>query len=388
MTSDKVSVEAAKKAALDVLLHNAGNSATSLPRTAAWGYPEPYTRDLMICSLGILVSRNEELMLSLRRVLETLAENQSTHGHIPGLVDDPEDRGSSDTTPLFLVGLSLYRRATGEKSFLEDAAKRALTWMVYQSPDDRVLVAQQPTSDWRDEQWVAGYGLYVNTLVYTYLRLFGLDDKAKIVRQLINESTATGGALHKHVHEGLRLKEKNYYALWSYKVHSSERFDLVGNSLAILAGVPTRSRAKSMADWIEFECKGLRERGQLASDLPPNLFPYITPDDPDWRPRYYDYNMPGEYHNGGIWPFTCGLYVAALVAAGRPRVAQRKFEALTRLVQKSNRGDLEFGFNEWFRAQDEAPMGQDWQSWSAAMYLYAAACVEQNKTPFFDDLRA
>jgi hypothetical protein len=162
----------------------------------------------------------------------------------------------------------------------------------------------------------------------------------------------------------------------------------VGNSLAILAGVPTRSRARSMADWIEFECKGLRERGQLASDLPPNLFPYITPDDPDWRPRYYDYNMPGEYHNGGIWPFTCGLYVAALVAAGRPRVAQRKFEALTRLVQKSNRGDLEFGFNEWFRAQDEAPMGQDWQSWSAAMYLYAAACVEQNKTPFFDDLRA
>jgi glycogen debranching enzyme len=182
MSSDRVSVEAAKKAALDVLLYNASNSATSLPRTAAWGYPEPYTRDLMICSLGVLVSRNEELMLSLRRVLETLAENQSTHGHIPGLVDDPEDRGSSDTTPLFLVGLSLYRRATGERSFLEDAAQRALTWMEYQSPDDRVLVAQQPTSDWRDEQWVAGYGLFVNALVYTYLRLFGLDDKAKIVR--------------------------------------------------------------------------------------------------------------------------------------------------------------------------------------------------------------
>jgi hypothetical protein len=387
MASQGVPVEAAKKAALEVLLYNARHSATSLPRTAAWGYPEPYTRDIMICSLGVLVSRNEELISSLRRVLETLANGQSPHGHVPGLVDDPEDRGSSDTTPLFLVGLSLYRRATGEKSFLEDAAQRALTWMAYQSPDDRVLVAQQPTSDWRDEQWVVGYGLFVNTLVYVYLRLFGLDDKANAVRKLINESTATGGVLHKHVHEGLRLKNKPYYALWSYKVHSSERFDLVGNSLAILAGIPKRSRARSIADWIEAECKGLREGGHLGSELPPNLFPYITPDDPDWRPRYHEYNVPGEYHNGGIWPFACGLYVAALVAAGRPRVARRTFEALTRLVQKSKRADLAFGFNEWFRAQDETPVGQDWQSWSAAMYLYAAACVEQNETPFFDDLR-
>jgi glycogen debranching enzyme len=126
----------------------------------------------------------------------------------------------------------------------------------------------------------------------------------------------------------------------------------------------------------------------LASELPPNLFPYITPGDPDWRPRYHEFNAPGEYHNGGIWPFACGLYVAALVAAGRPLVARRKLEALTRLVQKSRRADLEFGFNEWFRAPDETPSGQDWQSWSAAMYLYAAACVEQNKTPLLDDLRA
>ncbi len=384
----KVSVvEAAKKAAVEVLLYNARNSSSNLPRTAAWGYPEPYTRDLMICSLGVLVSGNEELKSGLRRVLETLAKNQSPRGHVPGLVDDPEDRGSSDTTPLFLVGLSLYRRATGEKSFLEDAARRALTWMEYQSPDDRVLVAQQPTTDWRDEQWVLGYGLFVNTLVYTYLKLFGFKNKARTVRDLINDSTVTGGVLHKHVHEGLRVKAKPYYALWSYKVHSSERFDLVGNSLAIVVGVANRSRARSIVSWVEAECEGFRRRGLLASHLPPNLFPYILPDDPDWRARYSNYNMPGEYHNGGVWPFACALYVAALVAAGRPRLARRKLEALTQLVKKSKRSGLEFGFHEWFRAQDERPMGHDWQSWSAATYLYAAECVERNGTPFFDRLR-
>jgi len=32
-------------------------------------------------------------------------------------------------------------------------------------------------------------------------------------------------------------------------------------------------------------------------------------------------------------------------------------------------------------------MGQDWQTWSAALYLYAAKCVELNETPFFEEMR-
>jgi len=44
---------------------------------------------------------------------------------------------------------------------------------------------------------------------------------------------------------------------------------------------------------------------------------------------------------------------------------------------------LAFGFNEWLRPVDCRPAGQDWQTWSAAMYLYAAACVERQATPFF-----
>jgi hypothetical protein len=33
-------------------------------------------------------------------------------------------------------------------------------------------------------------------------------------------------------------------------------------------------------------------------------------------------------------------------------------------------------------------MGQDWQTWSAALYLYAAKCVEEKRTPFFDEMRS
>ena len=384
---DKELIKQAKEAAIKVLLHNMHGPYRGLPRTAGWGYPEPYTRDLLISSLGILVSGNKKLIQSLRRVLETLAKNQSRLGHISSLVNDPEDRGASDCTPLFLIAIGLWRNATGEKDFLEEAAQKALNWMEYRSPSDRVIVSQLPTSDWRDEQWVLGYGLYVNTITYIYLRLFGQHERAGKLRESMGRFTVKGDRQNRHIHEGLVLRSKPYYALWSYKVYRSERFDLLGNSLAILSGIASATRAKHLVNWIETECKALRENSEMHVDLQPNFFPFIKPDEPDWLPRYEKYNQPGQYHNGGIWPFICGFYVAALVAARRYKLAEKKLVTLTNLIRPARKADVEFGFNEWHRAQDGTPQGEDWQSWSAAMYLYAATCVEQRKTPFLEQIR-
>ncbi len=386
-TKNRLEIEEAKKAALDVLLHNAHGPYYGLPRAAGWGYPEPYTRDLMFSIFGIAVSENQILIKTIRRVLEMLAVNQSMHGHIPSLVHDPENRGSSDTTPLFLVGAGIFRKLTGESDFLNEAVEKAMIWMEYQSPSDRYLVAQQPTSDWRDEQWVTGYGLFVNTLVYCYLRLLGRNERADLVLHELNRFTLTRGTIPHHVHEGLEVKHKPFYALWSYKIHFSERFDLLGNSLAILSGIASPARADNMISWIEEECSGMRKRGELAVDMPPNFFPYINPEDPDWHVRYSIYNNPGEYHNGGIWPFVCGFYVAALVAGKRFQLAEKKLITLTEIIKSSRTGSVDFGFNEWLKGQDGKPMGQDWQTWSAALYLYAAKCVEEKRTPFFDDMR-
>jgi hypothetical protein len=381
-------VAKARQAALEVLHHNMHGPYRRLPRAAGWGYPEPYTRDLMIAGLGTLVSGDEQLMASLRRVLEVLASNQTSRGHIPSLVHDPGDVGASDTTPLFLMTLGMYRRATGESDFLADAAARSLTWMEYQSPCDRVMVAQQPTTDWRDEQRVAGFGLYVNTVVYSYLQLFGMHDRAKGLHSMMERFTISADSRHLHAHEGLAVRRKPYYAMWSFKLFSSERFDLLGNSLAILSGIASPTRAETMATWIEDECRHLRQRGDLGVGLPPNFFPFVLPGDPEWSDRYERHNRPGQYHNGGVWPFVCGFYVAALVAAGRSRLARQKLDALTELNRRAKDTSLAFGFNEYLWAQDGRPGGHDWQTWSAAMYLYAAACVERRATPFFDDIRA
>ena len=50
--SQGILIEEAKNAAVEALLHNSHGPYRSLPRTAGWGYPEPYTRDLMIASLA------------------------------------------------------------------------------------------------------------------------------------------------------------------------------------------------------------------------------------------------------------------------------------------------------------------------------------------------
>ena len=173
------------------------------------------------------------------------------------------------------------------------------------------------------------------------------------------------------------------YALWSYKGMGDERCDLLGNSLAILTGLAAPTRANRMVAWIEDECDALRARGELALDLPPCLLPFVQPADEDWHSRYELYNLPGHYHNGGIWPFVCGFYVAALVAAGRQRLAEEKLRGLTELIRPAREAKVAFGFNEWFKAQDGTPCGQDWQTWSASMYLYAASCVEQGRALYF-----
>ena len=128
-TNNRNEIEQACKAALEVLLHNAHGPYHGLPRTAGWGYPEPYTRDLMISILGIAASGSEKLIQSIRKVLEVLAKNQTKRGHIPSLVHDKDDRGASDTTPLFLLAAGIFRKVTGEADFLSDAVEKAMLWM-------------------------------------------------------------------------------------------------------------------------------------------------------------------------------------------------------------------------------------------------------------------
>ncbi len=102
--------------------------------------------------------------------------------------------------------------------------------------------------------------------------------------------------------------------------------------------------------------------------------------------RSMSLNLPDQYHNGGIWPWVGGLYVAALTRAGR---LDKAGECLAKLAQANQLGrQNEWEFNEWLHGVSGEPRGSADQCWSAGMYIYAYTCVKQGREPVFDVLES
>jgi hypothetical protein len=157
----------------------------------------------------------------------------------------------------------------------------------------------------------------------------------------------------------------------------ADRFDTLGNLLAILFGVANAAQAGKILDYIH-GC-GLNEPYPVQA-----VYPVLQPGDKDWRDYYRvrNLNLPHHYHNGGAWPFIGGLYVAALVQAGRQAEAERQLARLTDMVRAGRTREWEF--NEWFHGQAGRPMGFAGQSWTAAMYLFAHDAVTKGRVSVFN----
>jgi hypothetical protein len=173
------------------------------------------------------------------------------------------------------------------------------------------------------------------------------------------------------------LVERPFYLPYIAFRDYADRFDTLGNLLAVLFGVADRSKANLILDYIE-GC-GLNEPYPVQA-----VYPVVHPGDKDWREYYRvrNINQPHHYHNGGAWPFIGGFYVVALVQTGRLEEAARQLAKLTTMNRLGKQGEWEF--NEWLHGLSGRPMGFAGQSWSAAMYLYACHAVEQGAPNIFN----
>jgi glycogen debranching enzyme len=166
------------------------------------------------------------------------------------------------------------------------------------------------------------------------------------------------------------LADSKYYLPYLSFRDVGEWFDTFGNLMAILAGVADSERSALILD--------LMRREGLADPPAKSIYPAIQPGDADWREYYGALNAPHHHHNGGVWPFLGGFYVAALVKVGLDREAEEALERLARL-------NLDGRFNEWHHGETSQPMGVECQAWSAGMFLYAAACVRRKRALYFDE---
>jgi glycogen debranching enzyme len=384
------------------------------------GYPQVWARDSMITLLGASLIGDERINHSLKASIDVLARNQTPLGCIPNNVDvrslKPNFQAYADSGLWFVIGSAFFLKQTGDKDFIRGkypAIKKTLKWYEYQDADQTGLITMAEASDWEDLFAVRGKGLYVNVLHYIALRGAGLiasclgdsdyaDDctkKAKRRRSRINScfwykegdidapmrlgygvGSLNEGGLCRLAKERLSssnsvLKEHSYYLPYITFRDFGEWFDSLGNLLAILSGVADEERAGALLNVIE--------RFRIAEPHPMrSIYPPVFPGGSDWRYyyRYGNLNLPHQYHNGGIWPFIGGFYVAVLVKMKRYMEARKALESLT-LLNKQGKENL-WEFNEWFNGKTIKPMGMAEQAWSAGMYIYAYEAVRKKRVLF------
>jgi glycogen debranching enzyme len=423
-------VDEARARAADILLAN--GSELGLLGGGGGAYKQVWARDSMICGLALLLLDAGRPIH--RRSLATLERYQSPLGNVPHNVGFPNladaaliahggslppeaqdnapvvdtiHSGCIDNSLWFILGHYAEWRTSGDVARLRSAwpaIQRALLWLRYQDSNECGLLEVHEAMDWADLFPNHYNSLYPNALYAAVWRAMGhlaaaLGEPAAPyfttaaetswkVNQLLwvgPEVPRDWPWIERYRREWIyparrvdtELVTRPYYLPYMGFRDYGDRCDTLGNCLAILLGVASPAQATRILNYLHGA--GLNEPYPIrALDHPIDL------GDPDWREylRLRDLNKPDHYHNGGIWPFIGGFYVAALVAAGRRDEAAQQLACLAALNHQGVNGPWEF--TEWAHGRSGRPMGFPRQSWSAALYIYAYETVQRGTPPFFD----
>ncbi len=420
---------AARREARAVL--HACATAQGFTASAAGGlYPQVWARDGVITVIAAGVLNDPLIRKASLATLRTLRDYQGPLGRIPNNVDpsarrvDAMNSGAIDANSWYVLGVAHRHRQASDPDLAEFwlSLERAITWLLYQDSNDDGLLEQAEAADWADLLPVRHNGLYANVLFAAALRAGGdlarrlghraearawsdrarevADrinqrlwlDPAQIVRPLARARRVTEEWQVAYLKALVQVQKLPYYLPFLAFRDVAVYCDAFGNLLAILTGVASRERADKILDFME--SVGMDQPFPLKAIHPP-----IQAGDREWRDyfRTNNLNLPHQYHNGGIWPFLGGWYVAALVHVGRIESARRALEALTEAnraagrvdpkasnkndPQASNQDGAAWEFNEWLHGETGRPMGSPRQAWSAALWLLADAAVTGGAVP-------
>lgn len=423
-------MEQAAEAAERILLANGGELGLLGSSRA---YQQVWARDSMIGGLGVWLCTDSAARHIHQRSLETLRQFQSALGHIPHNVgytdvDDPAlvalggrlqtgsarrlapdttHAGVVDSNLWYIIGQYYHFKLGQDAAYLRqvwDSLERALVWLRYQDSNECGLLEVHEAMDWADLFSNRYNVLFDNILYYAAWKCMAemaaalelpsesCRQTAEDVRRKINtllwvgpEAPTDWDWVRRERQEWLyplrrvetELVMRPYYLPYMAFRDYGDRFDTLGNLLAIVFGVADAKQAHLILDYIH-DC-GINEPFPVRA-----LYPPVNPGDKEWREyfRVRNLNLPNHYHNGGAWPFIGGFYVAALVQAGRLAEARTQLVKLAEMNHQGARGEWEF--NEWFHGLSGRPMGYAGQSWSAAMYLFAYDAVRQGRINVFN----
>lgn len=376
-----------------------GFSACSLNDNEVTGtdvnYRSVWARDGSITIVGSIDLEDPDIRAAQRQTLQTLLDNVAANGQVPANVriDDatPDYSGvggicSIDSGLWVIVALHAYIRKTGDMEFLAThtrAMHRVMQWLCALDSNNDGLLEIPEAGDWTDLFGRSYHVLYDEVLWYralvAYSRLLELLREFDTAADFLRRSQALRSRILDHFWPTTRTTPgqvphfaRSQSAVGDARYLLAEitpfgfnwRCDVLGNIQAFIANVIDVERARTAFKFMW---------GVGVNDPYPvvNLYPAVQSGDPDWRPYYTVnlLNLPGHYHNGGIWPFIGGMWVRFIHRLGLHDIACQELHKLA-LLNKLGR-DQEWEFNEWVHSRTGRPMGKCFQAWSASSFIHA-----------------
>ena len=393
---DDALVEACRRKSVELLHTNLSAqgilAATPGTRAESRGYAAIFGRDAAICAIGMALSGDAVLAREAATGLITLAGHQAANGQIPKFVDLRRQEadfwylGCIDATLWWLIALDfldgrgpLSQASGGLRQRLAPEIAKALQWLAAQEHQRFFLLQQNEASDWADIMPRSGFVLYSNALWYCVKRRYGLpqvEETRANFNQLFHPFSADladyrrARLLAHYVKRKARRREL-YLSFVNFSFFGEEG-DVFGNLLALLCGLAdgeaTRRTLRAL------------DRAGIAEAWPVRVIcEPIAAGDPLWRPYMarHRQNLEWQYHNGGIWPFVGGFWVATLAQAGERDRAKSELARLAAVNALDG-----WSFNEWLHGRTLAPAGMRGQSWNAAAFLMACDAVRTGGPPF------
>lgn len=386
-----------------------GFSACSLSDNEVLGTDENYrsvwARDSCMTIMGTVLVEDEEIRRAQRTTLETLLAHLSPVGQVPSNVridsGIPDYSGvggicSVDSGLWFIIGFFNYIRVTGDLQFLRAhlrGLRLAMNWLAAHDSNNDGLLEIPEAGDWTD-LFARSYNvLYDEVLWYRCNLCYGRllewsGDAVRAVDYFSHANFIRSQILDRFWPDTTRtnqpfaalqfsLGDVSYLLAEITPFGFSWRCDVFGNVLAYLFHVVDIDKARRTFHFLW---------GVGANDPFPVacLYPPVNAGDPDWKPYYATnlLNLPGHYHNGGIWPMVGGFWVRYLHRLGLHQLACRELYRLALLNQQGMQSSWEF--NEWAHGRTGKPMGKRYQAWSAASYI--RACQELGMAQDFEEL--
>lgn len=397
MVKSEIFQEEGYQKAFDLLKQCATPNGFLASTTEEDNYRRVWSRDGVIIGLAGLLTGDESCQKTFLATLRTLRDHQGPHGEIPSNVDVQAGRisyggttGRVDANLWYIIGCCAYWKATQDENFLDDfqpSLEKVLFLLGAWEFNTRGLLYVPQTGDWTDEYIQHGYILYDQLLYWRALHDIGdvrkaynkeadyvLHEKIGRLQKLIaanywfencdlDNPDAYHPVLHKQGCKAAHLLDQHWMAFFSPTGYGY-RFDALANILVSLFGIATKDQQEKVDAYIEKEV--------VSPKLPllPAFHPVIDADDEAWGQLQVSFsysfkNKPYEFHNGGLWPFVTGFYVADLARRGKKDLARRYLDGInTANAMAGDGGD--WGFYEYIHGKHHTPGGTRHQGWSAA----------------------